>query len=211
MSKIFGGVLLGLILALGGYFWLKQQPADIRTEVERNILTGTKTTTVQVGEAVTGLQALNRLVVFQTYLMALTEAEECQFWGCPIKSSQALVTPAYVNYFIDMSELDEDSVTLEGNKMTIRMPRLMIERPNIDTQHQRFFNEGIWSDLTNADRRLEAKTRRASLQQLYRQARQNFLVRLAKKQAVSAVYSNARRMLNSSGQRNVSLTVTYER
>lgn len=209
MGKVIGGILLGLILAFAGYAWLERQPADVRTEVDRNILTGSKTTTVQVGEAVTGLQGLNRLVVFQTYLMALTEAEECQFWGCPIKSSQALITPAYVNYFVDMSEMDEKSVTVEGNKMTIKMPRLMIERPNIDTRHQKFFNEGMWSDLTNADRRLEAKTRKAALTQLYRQAKQKFLVRLAKKQAASAVYSNARRMLNASGHRDVSLSVTY--
>ncbi|MAQ28720.1 MAG: hypothetical protein CL950_01790 [Erythrobacter sp.] len=210
MGKMMGGVLLGLILALGGYAWLERQPVEVRTEVERNILTGSKTTTVQVGEAVTGLQSLNRLVVFRTYLMALTEAEECQFWGCPIKSSQALITPAYVNYFVDMSELDGDRVTLDGNKMTIKMPRLMIERPNIDTRHQKFFNEGMWSDLTNADRRLEARTRKAARSQLYRQARQKFLVRLAKKQAIAAVYSNARRMLNASGHRDVSLTVTYK-
>ena len=209
MGKVIGGVLLGLILAFGGYAWLERQPADVRTEVDRNILTGSKTTTVQVGEAVTGLQGLNRLVVFRTYLMALTEAEECQFWGCPIKSSQALITPAYVNYFVDMSELNEKSVSLKGNKMTIKMPPLMIERPNIDTEHQKFFNEGMWSDLTDADRRLEVKTRRAARAQLYRQARQRFLVRLAKKQATSAVYNNARRMLNASGHQDVSLTVTY--
>ena len=209
MGKVIGGVLLGLILAFAGYAWLERQPEDVRTEVDRNILTGSKTKTVQVGEAVTGLQGLNRLVVFRTYIMALTEAEECQFWGCPIKSSQALITPAYVNYFVDMSEMDEKSVTVEGNKMTIKMPRLMIERPNIDTRHQKFFNEGMWSDLTNADRRLEAKTRKAALTQLYRQAKQKFLVRLAKRQAASAVYSNARRMLNASGHREVSLTVSY--
>ena len=197
--------LTGVILmAGGGYLW-SHRDWRVSTTVD-GPTSGTKTEAVE--EIVTGIRQLDRLVVFQAALVAVTDAVECQLF-CTIKSSQTLITPGYVNYFIDMDRLRPDAITVAGRRVTVRLPSLGIERPNADMTHLRVFNRGVWSHITYADQRLEQKTRAMAMRQLVNQAQQPFVVDLARKQAVAAVFANTRALLNATGHRDLSLTVTF--
>lgn len=111
--------------------------------------------------------------------------------------------------YVDLSRLSERSMPLKDKRLTIRIPPLMIERPNVDTVRVRIFDAGAWSDIINADKRLEKATRGMAAKQLDLQANSPFLMKLATKQATLAVYNNARAILNAAGGRDTSLTVTF--
>lgn len=208
MRRLLLAFVAGLLAIGGAGWWWTHRNTDARTDTTHD---GpfTTTTTVAVGEVVRDIRATNRLVVFQAYLSAITSATECRFFGCPIESKQTLISPAFVNYFIDMDQITERSVTLADNQLTVRIPPLRIERPNIDTTAVRIFNEGTFSHITSADVRLEEQTRPAAVKQLYAQAQSGFLLRAARKQAVTAVFNNIKRTLIASGHPEVRLSVSF--
>ncbi|WP_174280643.1 DUF4230 domain-containing protein [Sphingomonas bacterium] len=205
MTRLLATFVAGLLVMAGGVAWWTR--GDWR---HVTAITGPTTaiTTDAVEEVVTGLRPLDRLVVFQAALVAVTDATECRLL-CAIKSLQTLITPGYVDYYVDMGALDARALMLADGRLTVRLPPLGIERPNADIAHLRFFNDGVWSHITSADRRLEAKTRAMAAVQLTREAQQAYLVELARKQAASAVFADIRAILNATGHRDLSLTVRF--
>lgn len=205
MKKIIGGILLGVLLAVGG-FWLMNRYADPRIETQGNFLR--RTSSVEVGEVVDGIRELNRLTVFQSYLTVVSQADEDVMGGL-ISSRQIMVTPAFVNYYVDLGKLGPKAVALDGKTLRIKLPPLMIERPNIDTQRIEVINQGMWSDLSDADKRLVQINSNKAVKQLYSAAKQDFLVRAARKQALAAILQNARTLLNTAGGSDINIVASF--
>lgn len=164
------------------------------------------TRAIGVGETVTQIQALKRLVVFQAYITAVTEAKDD---GILFDSKQAMITPAFVNYYIDLSAMDDRSVTIQENTIIVKMPRLMIERPNINVQEVRTYNEGV---LTAFSGNMEA-LRRANNGAVYRRLRaaadQPFLVSAARRQASTIVLQHVQTILAKAGRPDMRVRVSF--
>ena len=205
MKQVIGGVLLGILLAAGGFWWMDQR-SDPRVETEGNFLR--RTTSVAVGEVVDEIRELNRLTVFQSYLTVVSKTDE-EWAGGIVVSSQVMITPAFVNYYVDLDRLTAGAVRLDGKTLRIKLPPLMIERPNIDTRHVEIINEGMWSDLSDADKRLVQTNSNKAVKQLFASAQQGFLVKAARKQALAAVVQNTRATLNAAGRTDISIVVSF--
>ncbi len=205
MKKILLGTVLGLLLAGGGYWWATHT-ADPRVETQGNFLR--RTTSVAVGEVVDEIRQLNRLTVFQAYLTVVSRTDEDMIGGV-ISSRQVMITPAFVNYYVDLEKLGPGSVRLEGNTLRIKLPPLMIERPNVDTRRVEIINQGMWSDLSDADKRLVERNNVKAVQQLKETAKQRWLVQAAAKQALNAVLRNTRATLNAAGRKDIAIVVSF--
>lgn len=207
MQRVLMAFLAGLIVMGGGsYLWLhreipdplapKDEPAP---DVSRDIL-GRKTETVAIGEVVNGIRKLNRLVIFQAYVTATTTTRTIGWFS---QSDQTMLTPAFVNYYIDMGSVDANAIRINGNNVYVPRPAIMIERPNIDTRNVQLFNSGVWTNLTSESEKLRLKNNRKALQQLVLRAKMPFLVQAARAGAVAAEEVNIQRMLASTGHPNM--------
>jgi len=148
------------------------------------------------------------LTVFQAYLTVVSRTDEDMIGGV-ISSRQVMITPAFVNYYVDLEKLGPGSVRLEGNTLRIKLPPLMIERPNVDTRRVEIINQGMWSDLSDADKRLVERNNVKAVQQLKETAKQRWLVQAAAKQALNAVLRNTRATLNAAGRKDIAIVVSF--
>ena len=197
MRRLLLAFAAGLaVMAIAGW-WFSYR--DLRTDepsIQSDHSIAHTTTTIPVGEAVTDIRRLNRLVVFRAYVTAITTTHEV---GWFTQADQTMITPAYVNYFIDLSELKPGDVATKDNQIVIKRPVLRIERPNIDTLQIRTFNEGVWSTLSSTADRLRAANSRMALRQLYGRAQMPFLSDAARDAANAAVAANIQQTLAADG------------
>ncbi|MEN2786735.1 DUF4230 domain-containing protein [Sphingomonas qilianensis] len=209
MKKLILAFLAGLVVMAGGGYLLQQRQPDptvAKDEPPSKIDGGIfrKSETVAVGELLNSIRRLNRLVVFQAYVTATTKTRET---GPLTQTNQTMLTPAYVNYYIELDSLNKDSIRIEGKDVYVASPKLMIERPNIDTSQVQIFNGGIWSSLTSVSERLRVANSSMALKQLYLRAKMPFLVLAAQKAAADAQELNIRRILVASGYGDMNVHV----
>ena len=148
------------------------------------------------GEVVTDIRPLNRLVVFRAYVYSVTTTHEIGWFS---RSDQTMLTPAYVDYYVDMATMTQDSVRVRGKKLFIALPALMIERPNVDFSNVLTFNAGLWTNVTGTADRLRIANSRQAMQQLFKRAKMPFLIDAARKSAIAAVTANVQNALATDG------------
>ena len=160
-----------------------------------------------VGSAMLAFEKQNALTVFSSRFEVVAESEdERGVLGVPIlRSRQATIVPASVEYRLDLSGMDRGDFRWdeEGETLTVTLPQIRTTRPNIDEGAARTFTEGSWvtreagADLARnnsrqAERRASAFAKNPEILALARQAakdavRQNLAVPLQ-----VAGYTNAR-------------------
>lgn len=204
IAAFFAGLL---IMAAAGYYWLAQDdplaPIDEpKPDVERRP-TG-RTETIAVGEVLNGVRRLNRLVIFQAYVTATTTTHDIGWFN---KTDQTMLTPAFVNYYIDMDTIGPDDINVKGRDVYVARPAIMVERPNIDTRAVQIFNDGLWSNLTGVSEQLRIRNNQMALKQLVQRAKMPFLIKAAREGAVAAEEVNVRRALAAAGITDVTIHV----
>ena len=198
MRAIFA-FLAGIVIAFGAYFSFNPKA-----------FIGMSTETRSVSEVVNEIKELNRIIVFQTYTTAIVESHEYQAFGL-FDSHQVMVVPAFVNYYIDMEKLHDKDININRYKRTVsvKLPPLMIERPNVDLNRIRKINQGVLSDVTDADKRLEVRNNRIVVARLMASAKQQFLLDAARKQAIQAIENNFATALRGAGHEEFSVVATF--
>lgn len=201
MKQVGSAFLAGLLLmGAGVYYWQHRQadPLSPVGEPKSEVTKGPfhRTETVAVGEVVNDIRRLNRLVIFQSYVTAITTTHDV---GWLTQTDQTMITPAFVNYYIDMDDVDARKIRVNGKHVFVLLPAIRIERPNIDTRNVIVFNDGVWSNLTTVSDRLRMKNNAMSLRQLVGKAKMPFLVSGARAAAVAAEEVNIRRALAAAG------------
>ncbi len=151
-----------------------------------------------VGSAMLAFEKQNSLTVFSSRFEVVAESEDTRgVMGVPVlRSRQATIVPATVEYRLDLSGMDRGDFSWDAEtaKLTVTLPQLQTSRPNIDEASARVFTEGAWvtrdasADLARnnsaqAERRASAFAKNPEILALARQAakeavRQNLAVPL---------------------------------
>lgn len=209
MRRTMMAFIAGLMIMGCAAFWWTNRATDEldpKDEPKPEVINGpfTRSETVAVGEVLNAVRELNRLVVFQAYLTATTTAREN---GRITESKQTMLTPAFVNYFIDMNEFRENLIRVKGKTVLIGRPAILIERPNIDTMNVRIFNNGIWTSMTNTSDRMRERNNKMAQRQLVQRAKMRFLINAARKGANAALAANVRNVLAAKGITDIDVRI----
>lgn len=99
-----------------------------------------------VGSAMLAFQKQNTLTVFSSRFEVVAESTNRQgVLGIDLlKSRQAAIIPAMVEYRVDLSTMDRDRFRWDDGTQTlaVTLPSLRISRPNLDEAEARTFTEG---------------------------------------------------------------------
>ncbi|GEO01870.1 hypothetical protein NSE01_37020 [Novosphingobium sediminis] len=205
MRNLFAAFTLGLILALvGGYAWFAT-PRDGVIPVDMPV--GSKSETFAVGEVLDGIRGMNRLIVFRSYLTAVTRTTETNLIG--MEAKQTTITPAFVNYYVDLDAMRAEDVRIDGDTLRVKLPRLMIERPNVDVTRIEVIDQGLWSSLSDADKRNWKKNSNKAMKQLFERAQMKILIEAARDQALKSMVQNTRKIADRAGGLKLKVVVSF--
>ncbi|MEC7399829.1 MAG: DUF4230 domain-containing protein, partial [Pseudomonadota bacterium] len=101
-----------------------------------------------VGSAMLAFEKQNSLTVFSSRFEVVAESEDTRgVMGVPVlRSRQATIVPATVEYRLDLSGMERGDFVWDeaGERLTVTLPQLQTSRPNIDEGAARVFTEGAY-------------------------------------------------------------------
>lgn len=166
-----------------------------------------------VGSAMLAFEKQNALTVFSSRFEVVAESVNNQrVLGVPVlRSRQATIVPAMVEYRLDLSGMDRGDFRWnpETASMTVTLPQLQITRPNIDEAAARVFTEGAFVTREAA----QALARNNSQQAERRAAafaKNPEVLNLARRAAEQAVRQNLAIPLQVAGYENATVEVRFE-
>ncbi len=166
-----------------------------------------------VASAMLAFDKQNSLTVFSSRFEVVAESEDTR--GVLnielLRSRQAAIIPATVEYRLDLSQMDRDRFEWDegADRMTVTVPNLRISRPNLDEAHSRVFTEGVWitrdaaQDLSK-NNSLIAERKAAAF------AKNPEILALARNAAKEAVRQNLAIPLQVAGYGNATVQVRFD-
>lgn len=101
-----------------------------------------------VGSAMMAFEKQNSLTVFSSRFETVAESEDARgVMGIDVlKSRQAMIVPATVEYRLDLSAMGRDDFAWdpEAETLDVVLPPLRISKPNLDEANARIFTEGTF-------------------------------------------------------------------
>jgi hypothetical protein len=152
----------------------------------------------------------DRLTVFAAQLSPVVASDDEQLLGL-LKSRQVAVIPARVEYTIDLGAVGRDRMTwdADGKRLDVRLPPLLLSRPNLDEAHAQYLREGVWITESAQEQLNRANTQGAE-RQAAEQAANPALMRLARAAAKDAVRQNLAIPLEVAGLGDVTVAVRFD-
>ena len=166
-----------------------------------------------VGSAMLAFEKQNSLTVFSSRFEVVAESEDRRgIMGVDLlKSRQAAIIPATVEYRLDLSTMDRDRFEWNDSNdtMTVVLPQLRISRPNLDEAEQKTFTEGTYvSRDASAD--LARNNSRQAERKAAEFAKNPEVLALARQAAKDAVRQNLAIPLEVAGYGNVTVNVRFD-
>ena len=160
--------------------------------------------------SLTAFEKQNRLTVFSAQLSPVVAANDEQLFGL-IKSRQVAVIPARVDYTIDLGAMGRDRLAwnAETKRLDVRLPPLVLSKPNLDEARAQYLREGVWITRTAQDRLTRANTGLAE-RQAAQQAANPVLMDLARAAARDAIRQNLAIPLQVAGFGDVTVAVRFD-
>ncbi|NVD44967.1 DUF4230 domain-containing protein [Qipengyuania atrilutea] len=166
-----------------------------------------------VGSAMLAFERQNTLTVFSSRFEVVAESEDTRgVLGVPIlRSRQATIVPASVEYRLDLSGMERSDFDWqpEAQTLTVTLPQIRTSRPNIDEGAARTFTEGTW-----VTRDASADLARNNSQQAERRAsafaKNPEVLALARQAAKDAVRQNLTVPLQIAGYSDAVVNVRFE-
>ena len=166
-----------------------------------------------VGSAMLAFERQNSLTVFSSRFEVVAESEDTRgVLGVPIlRSRQATIVPASVEYRLDLSGMERSDFDWqpEAQTLTVTLPQIRTIRPNIDEGSARTFTEGTW-----VTRDASADLARNNSQQAERRAsafaKNPEVLALARQAAKDAVRQNLTVPLQIAGYSDAVVNVRFE-
>lgn len=129
----------------------------------------------------------NRLTVFMARYVAVSTASE-QHFG--LSARKTLIMPGNVRYEVNLAALTPKDLHWDNDRhlLTVDLPPLEISQPEVDMAAVREYDSGgVLMALTDAEQQLDSANRKAAIEDLSRQARNNLSMKLANEAACRAV------------------------
>ena len=166
-----------------------------------------------VGSAMLAFQKQNSLTVFSSRFEVVAESTNRQgVLGIPVlKSRQAAIIPAMVEYRLDLASMDRDRFRWDEatNTLGVTLPTLRISRPNLDEAEARTFTEGNFV-TGNAAQSLARNNSRQAERKAAEFARNPEVLALARQAAKDAVRQNLAIPLQVAGYEGAKVTVSFD-
>lgn len=166
-----------------------------------------------VGSAMLAFQKQNSLTVFSSRFEVVAESEDARgIMGVDLlKTKQAAIIPATVEYRLDLSQMDRDRFEWDdaSDTLNVVVPALRISRPNLDEAQQKTFTEGTYvtrdagSDLAR-NNSLQAERKAAEF------ARNPEVLAMARQATKEAVRQNLAIPLQVAGYGDVTVKVRFD-
>lgn len=188
-------VLLAAVVWLGWRAFLYQEEGD------------------PVGSAMLAFERQNALTVFSSRFEVVAESEDTRgVLGVPVlRSRQATIIPASVEYRLDLSGMDRGDFAwdAEGETLDVTLPPIRTTTPNLDEARARVFTEGSWV-TRDASQDLARNNSRQAQAKASAFARNPEVVALARQAAKAAVRQNLAIPLQVAGYGDVRVRVRFE-
>ena len=166
-----------------------------------------------VASAMLAFEKQNSLTVFSSRFEVVAESTNSQgVLGIDLlKSRQAAIIPAMVEYRLDLSRMDRDRFQWNGDTSTlaVTLPTLRISRPNLDEAQARVFTQGNFvtggaAQALARNNSLQAERKAAEF------AKNPQVLALARNAAREAVRQNLAIPLQVAGYREAKVTVRFD-
>ena len=166
-----------------------------------------------VGSAMLAFQKQNSLTVFSSRFEVVAESTNAQgVLGVDLlKSRQASVIPALVEYRLDLASMDRDRLqwNAETQTLAVTLPALRVSRPNLDEAQARTFTQGAFvtggaAQALSKNNSLQAERKAGQF------ARNPEVMALARQAAKDAVRQNLAIPLQVAGFENAKVTVRFD-
>jgi hypothetical protein len=166
-----------------------------------------------VASAMLAFEKQNSLTVFSSRFEVVAESTNSQgVLGIDLlKSRQAAIIPAMVEYRLDLSRMDRDRFQWNGDTSTlaVTLPTLRISRPNLDEAQARVFTEGNFvtggaAQALARNNSLQAERKAAEF------AKNPQVLDLARNAAREAVRQNLAIPLQVAGYSDAEVTVRFD-
>ena len=166
-----------------------------------------------VGSAMLAFEKQNSLTVFSSRFEIVAESTNSQgVLGIDLlKSRQAAIIPALVEYRLDLASMDRDRLRWDQGTQTlaVTLPPLRISRPNLDEGQARTFTEGTL--VTGGAAQALAKNNSLQAERKAAQFANNpEVMGLARQAAKDAVRQNLAIPLQVAGFENAKVTVRFD-
>ena len=166
-----------------------------------------------VGSAMLAFERQNSLTVFSSRFEVVAESEDTRgVMGVPVlRSRQATIVPASVEYRLDLSGMDRGDFVWDeaGDRLTVTLPQLQTSRPNIDEGAARVFTEGAYV-TRDAAQDLARNNSQQAERKASAFAKNPEILALARQAAREAVRQNLTIPLQVAGYGDVSVDVRFE-
>ncbi|MFT8737086.1 MAG: DUF4230 domain-containing protein [Zymomonas mobilis] len=129
----------------------------------------------------------NRLTVFMARYVAVSTSSE-QHFG--FSARKTLIMPGNVRYEVNLAALSPHDLKWDNDRhlLTVSLPPIEISQPEVDMASLREYDSGgMLMALTDAEQQLDSANRKAAIEDLSRQARNNLSMKLANEAACRAV------------------------
>ncbi|QWC56460.1 DUF4230 domain-containing protein [Erythrobacter sp. 3-20A1M] len=166
-----------------------------------------------VGSAMLAFQKQNSLNVFSSRFEVVAESTNAQgVLGIDIlKSRQAAIIPAMVEYRLDLSQMDRDRFAWNdaSDTLDVTLPPLRISRPNLDEAAAKTYTQG--SFVTGGAAQAMAKNNSQQAERKAAEFAKNpEVLRLARQAAKEAVRQNLAIPLQVAGYGDVKVNVHFD-
>ena len=163
-----------------------------------------------LGTSLTAFERQNKLTVFSAQLSPVVASDQESLFGM-LKSRQVAVIPARVDYTLDLSQVGRDRLAWDAaaKRLDVRLPPLVVSRPNLDEGRAQYLREGVWISRTTQDIMTRANTRLAE-QQAAQQAANPVLMGLARAAAKDAIRQNLSIPLQIAGYGDVTVIARFD-
>jgi hypothetical protein len=166
-----------------------------------------------VGSAMLAFEKQNSLTVFSSRFEVVAESEDTRgVLGVPVlRSRQAMIIPATVEYRVDLSQVGRERIdwNAETQQLTVQLPQLRTTRPNLDEAQARVFQDGVFI-TRDASRDLSQNNSRQAERKASAFAKNPEVLALARTAAKEAVRQNLAIPLQIAGYDRATVQVTFE-
>ena len=168
-----------------------------------------------ISSAMIAFERQNSLTVFSSRFEVVAESTSTPSVG-PfdvdiLKSRQAMLVPATVEYRLDLSGITRGNFRWSGNEqvLDVTIPKLQITRPNLDEARARVFTEGMFVSRT-ASTALSRSNSQVAERNAITFAQNPEVLNLARGAAKDAIRQNLAIPLQVAGYGDVRVNVRFE-